>query len=216
MDIQWGDIATWTASGAALIFGVLSFLRAGKANKTAADALVAAKRQAASAEKANQTADKAIEIAKRATTAAENSAAEAKRTADIAELSNARAGERNDVVWTVYDGRDGGPWRATNSGADVACSVRVMLRGDGIREDTDPVDVQHGESVEIGLGKRWAEAIAEGTQEWERRLAVGIVGTPGATLNLTYRILWRTRAGSEHVWTTEMAREKAEAAGNRS
>lgn len=212
MDIQWGDIATWTATAGALVFGWLGFWRAGKANQTAADALVAARRQASSAEKANRTADKAIEVAKRATVAAENSAAEAKRTADIAELSNARAGERNDVVWTVYDGQDGGPWRATNSGADAAYSARAMLRGDGVREDTEPIDIRHGEFVEIGLGKGWAEAIAAGTQEWERRLAVGILGTPGATLNLTYRILWQTRAGTEHVWTTEMARQKAESA----
>lgn len=214
-DIQWGDIATWIASGAALIFGGLGFWRAGQANRTAADALVAAKRQAASAEKANLTAEKALDVARRATKAAEESAAEAKRTADIAELSNARSGERNDVVWTVNDGQDGGPWKATNSGADVAYSVRVMLRGDGVREDTEPVDLTHGEAVKISLGTRWAEATEAATKEWEQLLAAGILGTPRATLHLTYRILWQTRAGTEHVWTTEDAQRKAQEAKGR-
>ncbi|MFF2296980.1 hypothetical protein [Arthrobacter sp. NPDC058127] len=215
MQIQWGDIATWTASIAALVFGILGFWRAGKANKTAADALVAAKRQAASAEKANQTADEALAVARRATKAAEESAAEAKRTADLAELSNARSVERNDVVWTVYDGQGGGPWKATNSGADVAYSVIVMLRGDGVREDTKPVDLPHGGAVEIDLGTRWVEAEAAAAEKWERNLAAGFLGSPGATLNLTYRILWKTQTGAEHVWTTEMALQKAQAAVNR-
>lgn len=206
-----GDIATWTASAAAVVFGGLGFWRAGQANKTAADALVAAKRQAASAQKANQTAEEALGVARRATKAAEESAAEAKRTADIAELSNARSSERNDVVWTVYDGKEGGPWRATNSGADVAYGVRVMLRGDRVHEDTEPTDVPHGESVEISLGTLWAEAGVAAAKEWREQLEAGFLGTPMQTLHLTYRILWQTRAGTEHVWTTDDAQREADA-----
>lgn len=208
MEIQWGDVATWTASMAALAFGGLGFWRAGKANETAADALVTAKRQAASADRANATAERALDAARRATIAAEASAAEAKRTADLAELSIDRSAERNDVVWTVDDGQDGGLWRATNVGADVAHQVRAMLRGDGVEEDTEPVDIPHGQSVEIDLRKRWAEAEVSAKKMWEELLDAGILGTPGARLNLEFRILWKTRTGAEHVWTSELERQR--------
>lgn len=209
MQIQWGDLATWTASIAALVFGLLGFWRAGKANKTAADALVAAKRQAASAEKANQTADEALAVARRATKAAEESAAEAKRTADLAELSNARSGERNDVVWTVNDGSQGGTWRATNSGADTAHSVRLILKGDGVDELTEPRDIEHGGSIEVDLKERWAAANVAAVKTREEFSASGIFYMATPTLRLTYRILWETRTGAECVWTTEDAKRKA-------
>jgi hypothetical protein len=211
MDIQWGDIATWTASGAALVFGGLGFWRAGKANKTAADALLAAKRQAASAEKANRTADTALDIARRATKAAEESASEARRTADLAELSNARSGERNDVVWSVVDGRDGGKWTAKNIGADTGYSVRVILKGNGIDHETEPVDVPHGKSVEIDLTDQWEAARIVADRDRLEFSARGLFFLPGPRLGLKFRILWQTRTGAEHVWTTEMAIEKAEA-----
>ncbi|WP_028265188.1 hypothetical protein [Arthrobacter sp. MA-N2] len=209
MQIQWGDIATWTASIAALIFGVLGFRRAGKANQTAADALIAAKRQAASAEKANQTADEALAVARRATKAAEESAAEAKRTADLAELSNARSGERNDVVWIVEDGSEGGIWRATNTGADPGYKARLMLKGDGVDIHTDPQDISHGMSIEVDLKERWAAANVAAVRMREEFSAKAIFYMPSPTLRLTYRILWETRTGAECVWTTEDAKRKA-------
>lgn len=211
MEIQWGDIATWAASVAALGFGGLGFWRAGRANRTAADALVTAKRQAASAEKATRTADEALEVARRATKAAEQSAAEAKRTADLAELSTARSGERNDVVWTVKDGREGGSWTATNSGADVAYGVRVILKGDGVDEQTEPVDVPHGESIEVDLSAVWAGAHRTAIRTQQEFSAQGMLYMASATLHLSFRILWETRSGAEHVWTTESERQRVEA-----
>jgi hypothetical protein len=208
MDIQWGDLATWTASAAALIFGWTGFRRAGKANKTAADALLVAKRQAASAERANLTADKALDIARRATKAAEESAAEAKRTADLAELSNARSAERNDVVWTVDSGKSSGTWKATNTGADIAYRAHVILKGDGVDERTEPVDVGHGETIEIDLQALWAKARIAAERTQQEFSAQGVLYMPTATLNLKFRILWETRTGTEHVWTTELDKQR--------
>jgi hypothetical protein len=215
MDIQLGDIATWIASAGAVVFGGLGFWRAGKANKTAADALVAGKRQATSAEKANLTADEALEVARRATKAAEESAAEAKRTADLAELSNARLGERNDVVWKVQDGREGGIWRATNAGADVGYRARVILKGDGVDVHSHARDVGHGESIEIDLQDRWAEIVLAGQEANRQYAATGRLTFTATTLRITFRILWETRTGTEHVWTTELAIQKAQEARNR-
>jgi hypothetical protein len=212
MDIQLGDIATWIASAGAVVFGGLGFWRAGKANKTAADALVAGKRQAASAEKANHTADEALEVARRATKAAEESAAEAKRTADLAELTNARLGERNDVVWSVVDGREDGKWIAKNIGADTGYRVRVILKGNDIDQETEPVDVPHGKSVEIDLTDQWDAARIAADRDRLESSARGLFFMPGPRLGLRFRILWETRTGAEHVWTTEQDIQKVRAA----
>lgn len=200
------DVVEIIGVGVAALGAFAAWVRAGKSNKTAADALQVSKSARTTANTANQIAREANDlatdangIAGRSATAASDAAQEAKRSADIAERVENRQIERNNVLWDVRKKYVSGKWRATNTGIDTAYDAHVVLDVDGHRIVSESEDVPGGESITVDISEITKAKAARNRQTQQQMRSAGISFFGSSDVGVKHLITWRTEQGTWHT-----------------
>ncbi|MDI2033012.1 hypothetical protein [Paenarthrobacter nitroguajacolicus] len=210
---QGPDVVEIIGAGIAAVGVVAAWIRAGKSNATAANAVEVAKSARTTATKANGIAEEANDLARGANSiseksaaAAEASAKDAKRSADIAERVEGRQIERNNVAWKIASKSAAGNWVATNTGLDTAYDAHVVLDVDGHRIVSESTSVQGGEDIVVDISAITKAKALRNRDTQQQMRAIGVNYYGSSSVGVKHLITWRTEQGS---WHTKGHEEKA-------
>lgn len=200
-------IATWIASAAATVFGVLGFFvglaglrHARQAKEAAASANLIAKDSNAIATRANTLSHESNDIAREAN--------------QFAKFEESRATEQHDVTWDCRWVKPG-VYAVKNEGKDDALRVQIQITVDDEIVEADFDAIAGGKTILLDLPRSravWeAEQAAEVAERRRREAAqrpFGTLGILGEGINMfpsipTHfirdRVLWRTVLGTPKV-----------------